>query len=329
MGRFLEIFVGVAYDEARRIMSAFGLVGTITSDHIVSDAGSSFRGIGGILYQAAVLCGLKEDVRLAAYCGSEMKREVLGTIASWKSLRRRGLRFVPGPGNQVFLSYSGRRAERREVLESVVPPLDADRVLADLDPGRLDMLLMVFNSGFDASLETWRRIVDQSPCPVWLDIHSLALSKRLRKTRTYVSIPEWRQWVKGVDYLQANRQELASLLGHPERWPDDLEIADFSREANDIGIEAVFLTLGKGGVMVLAAGQTELIQAPRVDEVVDTTGCGDVFCAATMSRLAGGASLFEAAYFGVNMATKAVGLAGIRETYELAAGTRLRKRADR
>jgi len=297
-------------------MSTFGLIGTITSDHITDDAGPRYRGLGGILYQAAVLCGLSEDVLLFANCGEDLRSEVDGLARDWRTLRRDGLSFVPGAGNRVFLHYSERLKEREEILESAVAPLEPERLFGAL-PG-LDMLLMVFNSGFDLSLPDWRAVVDRTSCPIWLDVHSLVLAKVLRAHREYVSVPDWREFVQGVAYLQANRQEVASLLGHPERWPDLDEIFVLAREAFRLGLKALFVTMGKEGVLVATPRESRAVRAPAAAQVVDTTGCGDVFCAKTMQRLALGVPVFEAAEAGVELASRAVGLAGIRETFELA-----------
>jgi ribokinase len=107
------------------------------------------------------------------------------------------------------------------------------------------------------------------------------------------------------------------MLGRPERWPEREEIEAFAGEAFDRSVRAVFVTMGKDGVLLLTPEEARLIRAPHADRVVDTTGCGDIFCAATMHRLAAGTELFEAAAFGVTIASRAVGLAGLGATYEL------------
>jgi hypothetical protein len=297
-------------------MSTFGLIGTITSDTITYDDGRVLKGLGGILYQAAVFCGLGEEVFLFSNCGQGMKDEVRPIIEAWSTLYTNGLEFVPGPGNQVFLRYSERLKEREEVLESAVPSLNPGRILSDL--GQIEMLLVVFNSGFDITLSDWRKTADSTRCPIWLDIHSLALAKHLHKHREYRSLADWREWVKGVAYLQANRQEVACMLGHPQRWPDEGEIVAFVKDAFRIGVKAVFVTMGKEGVLVSTSAGSRKMGAPRAKSVVDTTGCGDVFCAGTMHKLAKGASISEAASFGIRLASQAVSLAGVKQTYELA-----------
>jgi len=317
-------------------MSRFGLIGTITSDHVIVEDRPPLRSLGGILYQAAVLCGLGEDVELFSNCGDELRVEVEAAVGGWRTLRREGVTFVPGPGNQVHLHYSERLKEREEVLASAVPPLAPEPVIAALP--RLDMLLMVFNSGFELRLADWRRIVAAASRDIWLDVHSFVLAKVVGAHRDYVAVPGWRDWMAGVSYLQANRQEVASLRGHPERWPSHAEIESFAAQAFDVGVRAVFVTMGKDGVLLLTPGGAKVrpgagamavgahrspvvrhIQAPAADRVVDTTGCGDVFCAAAMRFLSRGASVAEAAEAGVALASEAVGLAGIAETFALAA----------
>jgi hypothetical protein len=298
-------------------MSTFGLIGTITSDIITHDDGRLLKGLGGILYQAATLCGLAEEVFLYSNCGRGLKPEVQPLIGTWTTLYTNGLEFVPGPGNKVFLRYSEHLKEREEVLESAVPSLDPAKTLGDL--AQIEMLLMVFNSGFDIALGDWRKIADSADCPIWLDVHSLALAKHLHKHREYISLADWREWVKGAAYLQANRQEVACMLGHPQRWPEEGEIEAFVKDAFKIGVQAVFVTMGKEGVLVSTPAGSRKMRAPRAKTVVDTTGCGDVFCAGTMHRLAKGASISEAASFGIRLASQAASLAGVAQTYDLAA----------
>jgi hypothetical protein len=293
----------------------FGLIGTVTADRIVREKGGLFEGLGGVLYQASVLCGLNEKVRLFSHCGIELETLVEETIRDWPGLDRSGFRYVPGPGNRVELRYSERLKEREEVLRSVVPALDPGLILPRLEG--LDALLVVFNSGYDLDLPGWRSIVDHAGCPIWLDTHSLVLDKIIGSHRDYFALPDWRDWISGTTYLQANRQELACLIGRPERWPGEKETEAFAGLAFRAGVRAVFVTMGKEGVLVLTPDGIRTAGAPRADHVVDTTGCGDVFCARALQLIVGGASAFEAAAAGVALASKAAGRAGVRATFEM------------
>ncbi len=289
-------------------------MGTIGYDVITHEGGEGYSGVGGILYQAAGLCALGIDVALFANVGQEYESEVRGITGRWTTCRAEGVRAAPGPGNRVFLHYPAG-GERVEVLKSHVPPLDPRRVIEGLAGCR--MLISVLNSGFDIELAGWRRIVSAAACPVWLDIHSLTLTQVVGRTRHYRVLPEWPDWAAGVTYLQANVQEVASMLGEPGRVPGREDILGFGEKAIALGAEAVFLTMGKDGAMVLTSGEARRIGGREAGHVVDTTGCGDIFCAGATAMLGSGAAPGEAAAFGVELASEAVGVAGVLGTYDL------------
>jgi hypothetical protein len=294
---------------------SFGLIGTISRDEIAYENGRTFRQLGGILYQAATLCGLGEPTHLFANLAEGMAPEVEALAGGWPTLHRDGIRRVPEPGNLVHLFYPGK-GERREILESAVPALESERIIRALP--QLDLLIMVVNSGFDMTLESWRAIVDAAACPIWFDIHSLTLAKILGEPRSYRPVPEWREWVKGAAYLQANRKEIACMLGRPDAPVCPADIDELCREALDLGLKVVFVTLGKEGGLAATAEGTQRIGLSDAGQPVDTTGCGDVFCAAAASRLARGADPFAAASLGISLASRAAFSAGVKDTYKLA-----------
>lgn len=301
----------------------FGLIGTITYDVIAFDSGRTIEGIGGVLYQAAVLCGLGENVFLYTNLGEKLVDDVEKIIKNWSTLRRDGINHVPGPGNQVHLHYP-EKGERIETLKSVVPPLDPSHVIKDVD--KLGMLILVVNSGFDVELSAWRKIARSASCPIWLDIHSLLLSRKLNTPREYFPLHEWKEWVEGVSFIQANRKELASMLGYPEELSSKEEMFEFGKLVFELGIKAVFVTLGKDGVLVLMREESKIIAASKAEKVVDTTGCGDVFCVGASVKLADGQDPFTAAAFGLRLASEAVGVKGIEETFLLARKHQSRRR---
>lgn len=285
------------------------------------ESGKTFEGLGGILYQAAVLCGLGKEVFLYTKIGQKLILEAEKIIREWPTLHRQGLCLVPGDGNQVHLLYP-EKGERVEMLISVVPPLNPDPVIQDLP--HFGMLVLVINSGFDVGIEGWRKIVEQAECPLWLDIHSLPLAKKLNVSREYLPLMDWEDWVEGIHYLQANQKETASMLGHPDKLPTEKEIEHFGDRAFEIGVEVVFITQGKEGVLVMIPDERKKISFLGVKRVVDSTGCGDVFCAGTVAKLAEGCDPFESASFGLRLAAEAVGLSGVKEIYAL--GMRSRER---
>jgi sugar/nucleoside kinase (ribokinase family) len=292
----------------------FGVVGTITHDVITQASGFVLSGLGGILYQAAGLCGLSQHVTLHTNVSQDQFPAVKSLVDRWPTCDSAGIDIVPGPGNRVFLHYP-EEGERIEVLESHVPPLRPDRLFDDLP--RIGFLILVINSGFDITFPDWRRVVDRAGCPIWLDVHSLPLTPELHQPRRYRPLPEWTDWAKGVTYLQANLKEVAAMLGEPERIPSRERLDRFGETALDLGIQAVFITLGAEGVLVMVPGALRTIAAPKARGVVDTTGCGDILCAGTAALLAAGADAVDAAAFGTELASEAAHVSGIEQTYDL------------
>lgn len=292
----------------------FGLIGTITYDETTFESGQRISGLGGILYQASVLCGLGKNVFLYTNLGQELAGDVNKLVGDWFTLQKKGIRCVPGPGNRVHLHYP-EEGERVEILKSVVPPLDPGLIIEDID--KLGMLILVINSGYDLRLSHWRDIVESASCPIWVDVHSLFLSKELNVPRKYIPLREWRSWAEGIHFLQANVKEVATMLGTPDNVPSKADLSRFGEQAFELGVEAVFVTLGKEGVLVLIRGQSLKIAALPAGSIVDTTGCGDVFCGGAVVMLASGKEPFQAARFGLELATQAVEVKGVEETFSL------------
>jgi hypothetical protein len=199
-------------------------------------------------------------------------------------------------------------------LKSVVPPISPHRILKDLP--QLDFLVMVFNSGFDMESDEWGRVKKKATCPIWLDIHSLPLEKKIGSPREYVSLQDWKDWVEGIDYLQANRAEVAALLGCPGKNPDLEELESFGGMVFKLGVKAVFLTLGEEGLLLMEKKGSRSIAAIEGNSVVDSTGCGDVFCGGAAVFLSEGRDPFESAVYGMRIASAAVSMSGVSPIFK-------------
>ncbi len=289
----------------------FGLIGTITWDTIQLASGKKWQALGGILYQAACLSALGAEVCLFSNAGSEIWPKIKKVIKNWPGLRINGLKIIHGPGNQVHLYYP-KHGERRERLKWSVPPLSLSQIWPFLR--EIDFLIAVFNSGFDLDFYSWRQIIQARSFPLWLDIHSLALSPNFG-LRKYEGLESWPAWAEGIDYLQVNEREASCLLGKPNRKPSLDDLNHLADQALALGLKAIFITLGKRGVFVITPENREILEPEEEFRVVDTTGCGDCLASATCLKLLEGKSPLEAARFGLFVASHMVKVKGVSSTF--------------
>ena len=97
--------------------------------------------------------------------------------------------------------------------------------------------------------------------------------------------------VRDVDYLLMNENELFTLTGEET-------ISDAVSGLAAQGIERLVVKVGEMGSIVITPELTELIDALKVDDVIDSTGAGDYFTAAFAHAIMHGYDLLEAARIG-------------------------------
>ncbi|TDD29217.1 ribokinase [Kribbella turkmenica] len=78
------------------------------------------------------------------------------------------------------------------------------------------------------------------------------------------------------------------------------------------GGQALIVTLGGDGVLVSHDGKATHIAAPKLENIVDTTGAGDTFCAGFAAAILAGQSPEEAARVGTSVGAAATQVYGAR-----------------
>jgi hypothetical protein len=285
-------------------MRRLGILGTLVWDtiHAPGEPGP-VEDWGGIAYSLCAFDALApagwEPVPIVRV-GADLRVEADRLLDGLATMRdRSGVRTVPEPNNRVELFYDDgpRRCEK---LTGGVPGWSA----AELVPLVLscDALYVNMIAGWELDLDVARDLRAAFPGPVYCDVHSLLLGVGPDGVRRYRPLPDWPAWRRCFDLLQMNEEELAVVAAGAA---DPFQAA---RQALDDGVEAVFLTLGERGVRWIAredarwlAGGPDgdvggrqpegvrVASAPR--DVVDPTGCGDVWGASCFASLLGGRGL--------------------------------------
>lgn len=122
---------------------------------------------------------------------------------------------------------------------------------------------------------------------------------------------EFRELIRTqVDVLFANEDEITSLY----ETDDFDEVIELVRQ--DVAVAA--LTRGAKGSVLVTADRVEEIEAAPVDEVIDTTGAGDLYAAGVLYGLAAGHDLAVAGALGSIAAAEVISHIGPRPEVVLA-----------
>ena len=122
------------------------------------------------------------------------------------------------------------------------------------------------------------------------------------------------RWTEGAAVCFPNRDEAAVLTGEPPR-SDPVSMA--ARLTRHYGV--VVVKLGDAGCVLATPGEAPVLIAAHPARATDTTGAGDAFCGAFLSKwlaggadLGGGPDLVGAAEFAVRIAATVVTRFGAR-----------------
>jgi ribokinase len=98
------------------------------------------------------------------------------------------------------------------------------------------------------------------------------------------------------DYVTPNESEAEILTGLPVTTVDEARAA--AEKLLSMGVKTAIITLGAQGALYHTAGESRLVPAFKVGEVIDTTGAGDAFNGGFAAALSRGSAPVDAVGFG-------------------------------
>jgi sugar/nucleoside kinase (ribokinase family) len=248
--------------------------------HVTLDVAPDAAVPGGSAYYAAhALAGLGADVRVLTSAGPDFPPGALHAARG-----RLVAHVVSAPGTTRFLNVAGTSGRRSQRVLAAARPLHP----ADLPAGWLapDLLLLA---------------------PVVGELHPGALLRAVRARVVGLCVQGLVRDVRPDGEVAPRRLDPAGLAGIDAAFLGDDEAAG-QPDLPDLLADAlpvVAWTHGARGSEVRAGGRTVRVGVHPAREV-DPTGAGDVYAAAFLLALAGGAEPDEAARLGAAAASIAV-----------------------
>lgn len=301
------------------------VIGAVMRDEIHTWRGERKVSFGGILYNLralAVMTGPGDRIR--PFC--------LAAREDLVSLRVEAFRDVPHVDFETAIACDEGTdenvlryrdpASRDEAMTLRTPPLTIEQLGRARDA---DAILVNFINAREVSLDTLAQLRASTPAHIHLDVHNLGKAVDASGRLAPVGLPDWRDWFGQADTVQANEWEVELITGRKPASEEEYAEAAL-RFLSVPGLKAAAITIGgAGSVLAHRAdpdGAARLVRIPAidVDEVVDTTGCGDAYSSGFVTAMLrtgnpARAGLVASALSGLN--TRRGGLAAINGRSEV------------
>ncbi len=256
------------------------VIGHLCLDTIRPADGIETQSFGGIFFSVATLANLlgKNDTIHPVFgVGKTDYDGLIEKLSLYPNVDTSGIYKFNGPTNQVELTYSGN-AERIECSKNISEPIPWKKIKPYIES---DIILINMTSGFDITLETLDEIrmnTRDNHTPIYMDVHSLTLGIRDDFTRFHRPVDYWRRWLFMLHGVQMNAEEAAILSA------EKLDEENLAKHILALNTKALVVTRGKQGCTAFIDEHKHVhrndIDGITTPNVIDSTGCGDVFASA-------------------------------------------------
>lgn len=228
---------------------------------------SEFIKPGGIFYTAAALTGWADsnDNIYACTTMDKMNKKLFSPI--FKNVKPDYISYVENIPTVNLKIFDNK--EREEKYENVSRNLQFK--IDDLN--RFDGILINMISGYDLSLKQIKEIRNKYNGLIYFDVHTLSRDLDSDMKRNFRKIPNFNEWAKCVNIIQANELEIKTLSSKKTEEEIACELIGY-------GVRKLIVTKGNKGVKVYFLENKSLStkEVPAINvNPVNKIGCGDVF----------------------------------------------------
>lgn len=266
------------------------VLGPIPRDHITTHQGETFDKYGCALYTVAALSALMQPtdrICPVVHVRRQDEESIKEQLSQFPNVDLTGIRSDNDRGDVVELTYTthNHRDERQTGFMSPILPRDVEFCLD------ADAFVCVPITDYEVGQYTLSYLKRYSKGMVLLDAHGPTNTLVRGGERHHRLWVERDAWLPYVDILKMNLEEAGcswfpdrSQAGATGKPMTPAEMPSFAEHCLRSGVKAVCITLDEEGCVVYHLDEAdrlveETIGRIQVDDVVDTTGCGDSFAA--------------------------------------------------
>lgn len=270
-------------------MKRIAILGPIPRDHIVTHRGDLIQKWGCVTHPVialSVLAGNDIEIIPVSHLRTVDLDNVHEVFKGYKGVNLDYITTKNDQGDIISLRFldMNNRLERQTGFMDPILPEDVKKLLD------CNVFVFIPISDYEISLDTLKFIKAKSKGLIVFDAHGPTTACLVNGERHRKFWVDRDQWLPYIDVLKMNLEEAQASWYQKEYETQDFgkeatldfdELRAFAKHCLSKGVKCVYITVDSRGCMVYYFKQKtfveEMVPAVAVENVVDTTGCGDSF----------------------------------------------------
>lgn len=287
------------------------VLGPIPRDTITTHQGLVIKKYGCATHTTIAisnLIGQQDEVIPVTHVREKDYEPIIELFSQYTNINTQHIKKQHDRGDVIHLQFVDQN-KRLEKQTGFMPPILPDDVKPLLDA---DVFVCVPVTDFEVPLQTLQFIKQNSNAAIVFDAHGPTNGLSVNGNRFMKFWVDRDVWLPYIDILKMNLEEANCCWFELEYSIDELEnnhqieedqLPIFAFHCLKQGLRALYVTLDSRGVLVFTLNNgklhQQLVKSVEVENVIDTTGCGDSFAGGVAFGLLHDKSNFiEAAQFG-------------------------------
>lgn len=270
-------------------MKKIAVLGPIPRDTIITYKKEVIKKYGCATHPAIALAKLMEDsgeVAVISHIHKKDQKAVQDLFLPYSNVSLQGLDSSKDRGTVIELNFidQNNRLEKQTAFMNPILPKDVEPFLD------ANAFVFVPITDFEISLSTLQFIKSRSEGLVIFDAHGPTTAMNINGNRERKFWIDMDEWLPYIDVLKMNLEEsqccwfkneytIEEMGSYDEH--DTSHLDDFAAYVLEKGVKYLYVTLDSRGCVCYSAAngeiEKEFIPSVPVEEVIDTTGCGDSF----------------------------------------------------
>lgn len=265
------------------------VLGPIPRDHIVTHQGALIQKWGCVTHPVIALSALAgKDIEIipVSHVRTVDVDNVCEVFRGYTGLNLHHISAKNDQGDIISLRFldMNNRLERQTGFMDPIMPDDVKKLLD------VNVFVFIPISDYEISLDTLKFLKKKSKGIVIFDAHGPTTACLINGERQRKFWIDRDQWLPYIDVLKMNLEEAQASWFKKEYESQDfskepdldrIELRAFALHCLDHGVKCVYITVDSRGCLVYfyekGKLREELVPPVKVQEVIDTTGCGDSF----------------------------------------------------